>query len=295
MELRHFRYFVAAAEELNISKASRRLNVSQPAMSRLIRDLEGELGTPLFVRERFGLSLTVAGSKLLVYARQILDTTNEAVRVVGSLPDAGSTLNIGFISSSIGSFLGAALRAFREANQNIDVKVHELSPADQVKALSKHQLDIAFIGNLCDSVTDEFQTKVLFSLQLAAVIPATHRLARRKQISLKELAADEFIGYSEESFPGRNQTIINACRVAGFKPDMRYQADSLVEVLAMIGSGAGVCLMPADVTSLPHPDVTFIAIREKLDPIRFAAVWRQDDHRPIIGSLLKQTKRQQSK
>ena len=86
MELRHFRYFLAAAEELNISKASRRLNVSQPAMSRLIHDLEYELGTPLFVRERFGLALTPAGEKLLVYARRIVDLSNEAARALCSQP-----------------------------------------------------------------------------------------------------------------------------------------------------------------------------------------------------------------
>src|SRR5512139_2852780 len=111
MELRHLRYFTAAAEELNISKASRRLNVSQPAMSRLIRDLEEELGTPLFVRERFGLALTAAGEKLLAYARQILDLSNEAVRVVRSLPDTGQRITIGFIASSLGTFLGTALKA----------------------------------------------------------------------------------------------------------------------------------------------------------------------------------------
>ncbi|MDU0460913.1 MAG: LysR family transcriptional regulator, partial [Geobacteraceae bacterium] len=76
MELRHYRYFLAAAEELNISRASRRLNVSQPAMSRLIRDLEDELGAPLFKRERFGLALTPAGETLLSYARQIIDLSN---------------------------------------------------------------------------------------------------------------------------------------------------------------------------------------------------------------------------
>jgi len=290
MELRHIRYFTAAAEELNISRASRRLNVSQPAMSRLIRDLEEELGTALFVRERFGLSLTAAGDKLLVYAHQILDLCNEAVRVVGSKPDTGHTLNIGFVASSISVFLGAALRAFREDNPGINVKIYELSTGDQLKALRKHLIDIALIGKPCGAVRDEFETMVLFEMNLEAVVPSTHRLAGRKRISLKELENDKFVGYSEESFPCRNQNIINACQVAGFRPDVHYQADSLVEVLAIICSGDSVSLMPDDVASLSHPGVIFIPLEDTVETIDFAAVWRRDDKRIILQQVLEHFK-----
>lgn len=284
--MRHFRYFLAAAEELNISKASRRLNVSQPAMSRLIRDLEDELSTPLFQRERFGIALTPAGETFLSYARQILDLSNEATRVLRNQPAQTPTITIGFITSSLGSFFSAALKSIRDAHPELMLKIHELSPADQARALNKGQIDIALIGNPCGSIHDEFETCVLFELALEAVLPAGHRLAKRKQLNLKELEDDDFIGYSEESFPGRNQTIFNACRVAGFKPSLKYQADSLVEVLTLIGAGTGVCLMPADVVSLPHPGTVFLPIREKLEPIRFTAAWRRDDDRSVIAELI---------
>ncbi len=291
MEMRHIRYFTAAAEELNISRASRRLNVSQPAMSRLIHDLEEELGTILFVRERFGLRLTAAGEKLLVYTHQILDISNEAVRVIGNMP--GSSLNIGFVALSISSFLGVALRTFRDANPGVVIKIHELSPAAQILALRKNQIDIALIDNPCSFVPiDEFEATVLFEKQLMAAIPETYHLATRRLISLKALENENFIGYCEESFPGRNQAIIHACEEAGFKPNLLHLGDSLVEVLAMIGSGAGVCLIPTDVVSMPYPGVRFIKIKEKIAPIHFAAVWRQGDNRMIIASLLEHTKRQ---
>jgi DNA-binding transcriptional LysR family regulator len=286
MELRHYRYFLAAAEELNISRASRRLNVSQPAMSRLIRDLEDELGAPLFTRERFGIALTPAGETFLSYARQILDLSNEATRVLRNQPAQTPTVTIGFIPSSLGSFFGAALKSIRDAYPDLRVNIHELSPAEQAKALHKGQIDIALIGNPCGSIHDEFETTVLFVMALEAVLPAGHRLAKRKRLNLKELEKDDFIGFSEESFPGRNQTIINACRVAGFRPALNYQADSLVEVLTLIGAGSGVCLMPADVISLPHPGTVFLPIKEKLEPIRFTAAWRRDDDRVFVAELL---------
>ena len=90
MEFRYISNFVATAEELNISKASRRLNVSQPAVSRLIRDLEDEMRIHRFIRKRIGLELAVRGEKFLAYTRQILDLTSEAVKVVRSLSFMGT-------------------------------------------------------------------------------------------------------------------------------------------------------------------------------------------------------------
>ncbi len=294
MELRHIRYFVAAAEELNISRASRRLNVSQPAISRLIHDLEEELAAVLFVRERFGLRLTTAGEKFLLYAHQIIDLHNEAVRVVGSMPGSGNILNIGFVALPISSCLGAALRRFRESNPKMSIQIHELSPADQVRALRKKQIDVALFDNHGGVALDEFEKTVLFEVHLIAVISETHYLAGQKQISLKELAKDEFIGYCEDSYPRRNQAIISACLAAGFKPDMPYHAASVVEVMAMIGSGAGVSLAPKDVTGISHPGVTMIAIKERLEPILYTAAWRRNYNRMIIDQLLRHIKLQTS-
>jgi LysR family transcriptional regulator, benzoate and cis,cis-muconate-responsive activator of ben and cat genes len=286
MEMRHLKYFTAAAEELNISKASRRLHISQPAISRLVRDLEEELGTTLFIRERFGLTLTTTGEKFLIYARRILEMSDEAVRVVRSLSDASPIITIGFMASTASSFLGAAINSFSKDNPGVWIRFKELSPGDQVDLLRKRQLDIALLGNSCGTVQEEFATKILFETEMRAIVPSSHPLAKRKSISLKELANDTFIGFNEESYPGRNHTIITACSVAGFKPDMFCQASSLMEVLTMVGTGRGVCLMPADVAILPHLGAVFVSVLEKIDPIRFTAAWRRDDNRKVISELI---------
>ncbi len=286
MEMRHLKYFTAAAEELNITKASRRLHISQPAISRLIRDLEEEIGTPLFIRERFGLTLTTAGEKFLVYACRILEMSDEAVRVVQSLPDAGPAITIGFMASAASSFLGTAINSFSKDNSGVWIRFKELSPGDQIGLLRKQQIDIALIGNACAMVQDEFATDILFEIEMKAVIPSSHPLAGQKCISLKELAKDTFIGFNEENYPERNHAIITACSMAGFKPDICDQANSLLEVLTIVGTGRGVCLMPVDVASLPHLGAVFVSVSEKIDPIRFTAAWRRDDSRQVISELI---------
>ncbi len=142
------------------------------------------------------------------------------------------------------------------------------------------------IGNPCGTVNEEFATKILFEMEMKAVIPSSHPLAGRKCISLKELAKDMFIGFNEENYPGRNHTLITVCGVAGFKPDIGCQANSLLEVLTMVGTGRGVCLMPVDVANLPHLGAVFVSVSEKIDPIRFTAAWRRDDTRQVISELI---------
>lgn len=286
MEMRHVRYFAAAAEEQNISKAARRLHVSQSAISRLIRDLEEELDTTLFIRERHGLSLTSAGDKLLVYAHQILRISDEAVTTIRGLSTASPSITIGFMASSAGLFFGSAIKAFAKTNPGIWIRFRELSPGDQLRLLRTRHIDIALIGNPSTTVAKEFTTTVLFEMEMMAVLPDTHPLARRKRIRLQELAHETFLGCNEEHYPGRNQTIAEACRLAGFTPVVGDQANSLLEVLTMVGTGRGVCLMPIDVVNLPHPGVVFLAVTDNLDLIRFTAAWRRDDDRPAVAQLV---------
>jgi DNA-binding transcriptional LysR family regulator len=255
MELRHIRYFVAAAEDLNISRAAKRLNVSQPAMSRLIKDLESELGVLLFERERFGLRLTLSGEQMLYYAKQILALCQEAKETISIAPTPAKTIKIGFLSPALDLFLAEGLREIHERDPGILVKTHELPPGAQILALRDKKIDVALLGNFNSAQLLDFEHKILFELTLKVALPSRHPLAERNTIELKQLATDDFIGYDEQSFPGRNQTIIKACKVAGFEPKLRYKVNSLMEVLAMISSGMGVCLMPEDVASLPHSNV----------------------------------------
>lgn len=286
MELRHIRYFVAAATQRNFSKAAHVLNLSQPAVSRLIRELERELGTALFVRQRSGLDLTPAGEMFFRHAQDILTACDEAVKAAQAASPLPGTLSIGFITSALGSFLGDTLTRFTHEHPGIEFVIHEMPPGDQIVALRNRQIDVAFIGNPCNDLHSEIRMLAVKELTLEAAVSAQHRLAGRKAIRLRELAAEKFIGYDEEKFPGRNQTIVKACLAAGFQPALTGKARSLLEVLGMIGADAGVCLMPSDVMNLPHPNVVFLRLNDVLEPISLAAAWLRDNKNPAIDSLL---------
>jgi len=287
MEIRQLKYFVAAAEERNISHAALRLHISQPAVSRMVRELECELGVSLINREHFGLSLTAAGEQFLDHARKILASCDAAVIAMKKPSDLPRKLDVGFITSALGAFLGDAIKKFREDYPLFEIRLHDMPPGDQISALRNRLIDLAFSGNLYQELDKEFAMKTVKELKLQAALPITHTLSRWDHIGLTELKEDIFIGLEEGKFPGRNQTIISACNTVGFKPELRHKANSLFEVLGMVGAGMGVCLMPSYDDNLPHPNVVFVSLNdEDIAPIRLMASWLPTNNNVAIQYLL---------
>jgi len=287
MELRHLRYFVTVAEELNISRASARLRISQPAVSRQLRDLEEELGVALFRREKSGLKLTPAGETFLAHACDLLRRSGDAVKQMASFGKrAKETVTVGYIAPVLASILTPALRRFSQQHSDTEVALREMPPGEQPKALREGRIDLALIGNPCLEVEREFAVTVLTRIPFQAVLPDNHLLALRKRIALSELEQETFIGFAEEAFPGRNTTICDACQSAGFTPRFRHHVENLTALLALAAAGKGVTLAPAEVSQLPHPQAVFVPLAPPVPSVVSAAAQRKDDTNPLLRELL---------
>jgi len=287
MELRHLRYFVTAAEELNISRASARLRISQPAVSRQLRDLEAELGVKLFTREKRGLALTPAGETFLAHARDLLRRSGDAVREMAAFAQpARPTLRVGYIAPVLATILTPALRRFAQYSREAEVALFEMSPGDQLKSLRESRIDLALIGNPCPELDREFIVTVLQRIPLELVLPDNHVLALRKRIALSQLEGEDFIGFAEEKFPGRNAVICAACQAAGFTPRLRHHVENLTALLALVAAGKGVALAPSEVGQLAHPQAVFIPLRPPVPSVASAAARRKDDKDLLLLTLL---------
>ncbi len=288
MELRHLRYFVTVAEELNVSRASARLRVSQPAVSRQLRDLEDELGVQLFDRGNSRLKLTAAGEAFLAHARDLLRRSSDAAREMAAFrPKTAQTLTIGYIAPVLASTLSPALRAFGQKHPETEVVLREMSPGEQVKALREGKIDLALLGNSCPVLSKEFEVVELEQIPVEAVLPDNHMLALRKRIGLVELKDETFIGFDEEHFPGRNDMICRACQDAGFTPHLRYRVDSLSALLAKVAAGDGVTLTPREVGQLPHPGAVLVPLKAPIPSVASAAVLRKREPKPALLDLMK--------
>jgi LysR family transcriptional regulator, benzoate and cis,cis-muconate-responsive activator of ben and cat genes len=286
MELRHLRYFVTVAEELSFSRASARLRISQPAVSRQIKDLEDEVGTPLILRLPTGIRLTSAGETFLAYARDILRRSADSLKAMQVFKGGASeAITVAFLSTALPSFLTRALKDFAQENPEVMVNLLELTPSQQIQALRQGQADIALIGNACPELAKEFDLKVVMRIPLAVAVPDDHPLASHKILDLPRFRNDEFVGMNETTFPGRNDLIREVCEAAGFTPRIRWKADSLVSMLALVGSGKGVALVPKDLESLPHDRAVLLPIkncRAKLECI----VATPKNVKPVVQKFL---------
>lgn len=287
MELRQLRYFVAVAEDSNFSRAATRLYISQPALSRQIKNLEDELGSTLFLRQADGLKLTEAGYFFLEQAKEILKQSQTTIEILQSrYKQVEQPLRIGYIPSTLKSILGDALNRFGPVYPQIPLRLKEMCPTEQVKALREGTIDIAFIGNAPSELEAEFEVQCVKCVPVNAVLQETHQFADRASIQLNELSKDKFVGVSEETFPKRNEYIRDVCRRAGFTPDISISADTLGSMLALVAAGQGVALIPSEAASLPHTQVVFVP----LSPPCFArstAMWRKEPLNPSLKHFLK--------
>ena len=253
MEFHQLRYFVAAAEELSVSKAAERVHVSQPALSRQIRLLEEEIGLRLFDRIKQRIHLTEAGKFFLLKARQLLCDSEMAVqRVREEFGGARKTLRLGFLSPFLDDLVAPVVREFQQRHPASKVSLFDLPPRTQLDRLRLRELDAGLLGNLDDEERKRFDFRRLSKHRFVVVLPEIHRLSGRKSVKLAELAGEEWVSLSNAFFPKRREFLIETCGTAGFVPRIVSETDSLPMMLAEIGTGGGVGLMPGHAAKLPH-------------------------------------------
>lgn len=179
MELRHLRYFVAVAEEENVSRAASKLHLSQPGVSRQIHDLEEEIGFPLFERTGKSVRLTMAGKIFLGEARDILQRTADAVKKARPASASQAEINVGYAPSGTVEILPRALRAFRAAFPGVRVTLHDLSVEDMLPLLLQKKLDIA-LTLPPHKLPRELHMKELERYEARVAVGTTHPLAKSK-------------------------------------------------------------------------------------------------------------------
>ncbi len=244
MELRHLRYFVVVAEEGSLTLAAeRRLHTAQPSLSRQIRDLEYEVGTPLLTRSVRGIELTAAGRAFLEHARLALAQTEAAVEAARrAAQPAKPGFGLGFLTGQEMDWLPKAMGLLKNELPNIDVKVSSDYSPDLANALMRGRLDLAFMrpeAGMTDLAYD-----VIMKEPLVVVLPSDHRLAARAAIAIQELASETFLGMSATA--PTLQIIINDY-LKRSRVDLRpaHRIDNLGMAMSLVASTRGVTLLPA--------------------------------------------------
>lgn len=275
MELRHIRYFLAVAEEQNVTRAAERLGIGQPPLSQQIHALEDEIGVRLFRRTGHGVVLTEAGEVFVVDAKRILADTRLAVEKAQSAGRGEiGQLNIGFTgSAAFNPVVSRLIRTYRQAFPNVTLTLAEGNTAQLLAYLDDGRVDVAFI-RLGSQSPAGVQFHHIAIEPMRVVLPATHRLARKRKVDLSELADDPFVLLPREASPTLHDVIVGACSDAGFTPIAGQQAPQLSSVVNLVAAEFGVSLVPESVCQIQVEGVVYHDVAGKGISIRLALASR---------------------
>lgn len=284
------RVFLVALEEGSLNRAAARLRMSQSALSRQMQALEHEIGGALLERTTSGVRPTNAGLALAAALPRVLADYDaviaEARRTARGQRDL---VRVGYLGSAAQAFLDPALASLRRDRPEVKVKLLDLSPGEQIAALRKGEIDVAITGQEGGFAASEFYTRKLATLPIVAVLPADHRLAKRRKIRLKDLRGERFLSAPEGDLPGRDRWIVQLCRRAGFRPSFALAAESISQGFSLINSEGVIALLPAYVKSLPVSGVTMVEIGDPQATWDFLVVWQRgrtaDSLRAVLDHL----------
>jgi DNA-binding transcriptional LysR family regulator len=258
MELRHFRYFLAVAEELHFTRAALRLGISQPPLSQQIKQFEAEVGTALFHRLPHGVALTEAGARLLPDARAILRLADEALDSARRAAK-GETgiIRIGFTSSaSFHPFVTGAIRDYRLAYPDVQLELIEGNTVRLIELFQAEHLNAAFIRPV-PGETGGLVSHLLFREEMLVALPADHVLAARDRVALGDLARETFILYPRRNGRALYDDIVGSCQAAGFSPRVGQEAPQMGSTVTLVAAGLGISIVPASMMHLAAPGVTY--------------------------------------
>lgn len=285
MELRQLRVFLAVAEEGLFSRAAERLHVVQPAVSQQMQRLERELGTVLFERSPRGVRLTASGEVLLAQARELLASEAQARRAVRRVTQ-GETgqVRVGCMPSALSGVLPKVVPAFRAAHPEAGVFVRELHTAQQLDALADGQVDLGILRATAPAAG--VTVRPVTTEPLLAVLPAGHPLAGRPLIPLAALAREPFVLFDRALAPEYFDQVTEACRAAGFTPDVNHEVRSDPAQLCLVASGLGVALVAASSTSMALPGVAYARLSDVTAEVTIAVAYAPARHSPLREGFL---------
>jgi DNA-binding transcriptional LysR family regulator len=279
LDLRLVDYFVTVAQELHFGRAAARLHIAQPSLSQQVRRLEQQLGVTLLERSSRRVTLTPPGEALLREGARLL---RQASRVIESTRAAGrERIAVGFYGSAASDLLPTVLRAFGEHHPDIDVVVRELllGSVDDVRDGS---VDLAFSRLLPGQA--ELEIEVLLREPRVVALPSGHRLGTRKAVAFAQLCDERFI--TNPIGGGVPDRWLAEQRRHGLPGRVAAEAGSIQEILTLVASGRGICLVPSSVAErYPRADLRYVPVRDA-DPAVVSLVWPPGGLRPAVLAFI---------
>ncbi|AOJ65265.1 LysR family transcriptional regulator [Burkholderia ubonensis] len=284
MELRQLRYFIAVAEEMNITRAAERLHMTQPPLSRQLQAIEDEIGLPLFERGARPLKLTEAGRVFYAQAKRLVDQADELGPLTRRLAQMSERIVIGFVPSTLYGALPDVIRAFRETRPDVELSLIEMFTLEQLGALKGGRIDVGFGRLRFDD--DQLVREALIEEKLIAALPAGHPLADPdRPLALADVANETLIVYPSTPRPSFADQQLSALRDGGLAPAGVHEVRELQTALGLVAAEVGVSLVPESVEGVRVKGVVYRRLPEPVATSPIIMSRRVHDESPATAAF----------
>lgn len=291
MELRHLRYFVAVAGKENISQAAKSLHVSQPALSRQMRDLESELGVSLFQRGGKSVHLTEAGRVFLSESRAALNRIEEAISVTKSVAHRRrNRICIGYGPIPTAEILPLALRAFQLKNPKAKFDLRAMTTQEMVRALRRGEIDVSLMADGLSEDLEGLTIAEICRYPLCVAISKKHRFAQRRYVLIEELAREPIISLSRRGFRWYHSLVEKV--LSPYNRDLKIveEFDDSQSVIAAVEAGRGVAITSSVIARTAGRRLAFRPLRPEPQPLPIVLAYRQVVATPLLEEFVSAVK-----
>ena len=285
IELRHLRYFLAVAEDLHFRKAAERLFISQPGLSRQIKQMEEDLEIQLFVRHNRKVALTEAGIYLKTELTQSLKNLNHAFENAKLLQDGkDGHLNFGYVGSAMQEIIPNLLVEFKKEYPNVQFGLKEMDNKKQIDSLLSNDIDVGFVR--LDRVPRGLAIKPILKEPFCLVLPKNHPVSSTNFNSLEQLKNEPFILFDPSYSPSYFEKVMQIFDDSNFTPIVTHNTIHAASIYKLVENNFGLSIVPKSLQHGYDMNVKFIELKNIAQRTTLSVVWDKNNRNPILKSLL---------
>lgn len=285
VELRHFRYFVAVAEDLHFGRAAARLNIVQPALTAQIKALENLIGAELLERTKRRVELTDAGRQFLKESYTALATVDEAIRSTRDVAHgAVGKLRIGYgANAAVAGLISSSIRKFRLTWPNVLIDLKEMASSEVSMALGRREIDIGYAAAMAIDQHD-LMVRSIGRWPWLLAISQDHRLQSADTVSVDDIAMENFAIYAETE--GRHDVSNIIAALPDLAPERVHQSSHVMSLMTYVASGLGVAFVPEPISRLDFPGVTYIRVQGSMPEMEMRLLWRKHAGSALVDNFI---------
>lgn len=287
LEFRHIKYFLAVAEDLHFRKAAERLFISQPGLSRQIKQMEEDLGIQLFVRNNRKVTLTSAGNYLQRELTQHLTNIDNSLKYAKLLQDGKlGELRFGYVGSAMQYIIPDILVRFKEILSDVKFGFKEMDNQKQIENLLSQEIDIGFVR--LDRVPRDIAIKPILKEPFCLVLPKEHVINESNYKNLSQLKDESFILFDPSYSPSYYEKVLQIFDESDFTPIVSHNTIHAASIYKLVENGFGLSIVPKSLQQGYDSNVKFIELTEISQRTTLSIVWNKKNRNPILQSLLQE-------